>query len=69
MKPWIIEWRVLPGVEPRKGCLTCRVPYATWSVFRRYRSEEARDIAWEGFQKQRKRWETTYEIRRSYVDQ
>jgi len=69
VKPWTIEWKLLAGVEIMKGCLTCVRPEATWTVFRRYRSEEARELAWDGFQRQRKKWETTYEIRRGHDDQ
>lgn len=65
-KPWTIEWRVLPGVEPRRPCLTCVYPEKVWSVFRRYKSEADREKAWAGFESKRSRWEKVYEIRRGY---
>jgi hypothetical protein len=65
-KPWTIEWRAVPGVEPRRGCLTCVYPEKLWTTYRHYKSEADRERAWEGFQTKKARWEQVYEIRRGY---
>jgi len=69
IKPWTIEWRCLPGIEPRRVCLTCVVPEKEWTRFRGYKSETARELSWEGFQRMKPRWQGAYEIRRGYDDQ